>query len=461
MVYYIIMCTFDLRAPPERKEIKEDLPLNSASDVWQAVLKLLEQHLSPTAISTWFSDCQVVELLDNRLILHTGSKFSQDIIMTRYLDLVKDALKEIFAADFDVQVIGDEELARRINRQPPLRQEFLGGDQFTFDKFVVGPTNRIAYAAALAVSQNPATKYNPLFIYGDSGLGKTHLLYSIANALRISRPDFRIVYIKGDDFTNELINAIQTGSNSEFREKFRMADLLLVDDIQFIAGKIQTQEEFFHTFNALYESGRQIVLTSDRAPKDMLRLEDRLKSRFEGGLMVDVQPPDYETRVAIVKNKAARMGIPLAEEACVYIAENIKANIRQIEGILKKIQAYLELERAGILDMTLVENITREVIRSERSYTPEYIVEKTAAFYNLSPEDILGKGKTKSIAAARQMATYLMRKLTTLTLEEIGGALNRDHSTILHSIRKIEESVNTDADLSDTVRDITANIMNK
>ena len=444
-----------------QKEIKEDLPLNSASDVWQAVLKLLEQHLSPTAISTWFSDCQVVELLDNRLILHTPSEFSQNIIMTRYLDLVKDALKEIFAADFDVQVIGDEELARRINRQPPLRQEFLGGDQFTFDKFVVGPTNRIAYAAALAVSQNPATKYNPLFIYGDSGLGKTHLLYSIANALRISRPDFRIVYIKGDDFTNELINAIQTGSNSEFREKFRMADLLLVDDIQFIAGKIQTQEEFFHTFNALYESGRQIVLTSDRAPKDMLRLEDRLKSRFEGGLMVDVQPPDYETRVAILKNKAARMSIPLAEEACVYIAENIKSNIRQIEGILKKIQAYLELERAENLDMDLVENITKEVIRSERSYTPEYIIEKTATFYDLSPEDILGKGKTKNIAAARQMATYLMRKLTTLTLEEIGGVMNRDHTTILHSIRKIEDSVNTDAALGDTVRDITANIMNK
>ena len=435
--------------------------MNSTSDVWQAVLKLLEQHLSPTAISTWFSDCQVVELLDNRLILHTPSEFSQNIIMTRYLDLVKDALKEIFAADFDVQVIGDEELARRINRQPPLRQEFLGGDQFTFDKFVVGPTNRIAYAAALAVSQNPATKYNPLFIYGDSGLGKTHLLYSIANALRISRPDFRIVYIKGDDFTNELINAIQTGSNSEFREKFRMADLLLVDDIQFIAGKIQTQEEFFHTFNALYESGRQIVLTSDRAPKDMLRLEDRLKSRFEGGLMVDVQPPDYETRVAILKNKAARMSIPLAEEACVYIAENIKSNIRQIEGILKKIQAYLELERAENLDMDLVENITKEVIRSERSYTPEYIIEKTATFYDLSPEDILGKGKTKNIAAARQMATYLMRKLTTLTLEEIGGVMNRDHTTILHSIRKIEDSVNTDAALGDTVRDITANIMNK
>ena len=435
--------------------------MNSASDVWQAVLKLLEQHLSPTAISTWFEGCQVVELVDNRLVLYTSSLFSQNVIMTRYADLVKDALREIFSADFEIQVIGDEELARRISRRPALRTDSLGGEQFTFDKFVVGPTNRIAYAAALAVSQHPAENYNPLFIYGDSGLGKTHLLYSIANALRITCPDYRIVYIKGDDFTNELINAIQTGTNSEFREKYRMADLLLVDDIQFIAGKIQTQEEFFHTFNALHESKRQIVLTADRAPKDMLRLEERLRSRFEGGLMVDVQPPDYETRVAIIKNKAVGMGIPLPEEGCVYIAENIKANIRQIEGILKKIQAYLELEQRGSLDMELVESVTREVIRSERSYTPEYIVEKTAAFYNLAPEDILGKGKTKSIAAARQMATYLMRKLTTLTLEEIGGVLNRDHSTILHSIRKIEESINTDAALSDTVRDITANIMNK
>ena len=434
--------------------------MNSADDVWQAVLKLLEQHLTPTAIGTWFTDCQVVELQDNRLVLYTRSKFSQNVIMTRYADLVKDALREIFGADFDLQVLGDEEMTRRLS-QSSARQDNSRGDQSTVDKFVVGPTNRIAYAAALAVSQNPAEKYNPLFIYGDSGLGKTHLLYSIGNALRISHPDFRIVYIKGDDFTNELISAIQNGSNSEFREKFRMADLLLVDDIQFIAGKIQTQEEFFHTFNTLHESGRQIVLTSDRAPKDMLRLEDRLKSRFEGGLMVDVQPPDYETRMAILKNKAIRMGIPLPEEACAYIAENIKVNIRQIEGILNKIQAYLELEQQGELDMALVESITKDVIRSERTFTPEYIVEKTSSYYNLTPEDIMGKGKTKSIATARQMATYLMRKLTTLTLEEIGAVLKRDHSTILHSIRKVEESINTDAALSDTIRDITANIMNK
>ena len=324
-----------------------------------------------------------------------------------------------------------------------------------------GMCDKIAYAAAVAVSQNPATKYNPLFIYGDSGLGKTHLLYSIAHALRKSNPNYRIVYIKGDDFINELISAIQTGQNSEFRDKYRRADLLLVDDIQFIAGKTQTQEEFFHTFNALYESGKQIVLTSDRPPKDMLRLEDRLKSRFEAGLMVDVQPPDFETRVAIVKNKSLRLGIPIADDVCFYIAENIKANIRQIEGILKKIQAYIELEAESSISMELVERISKDVIRSEKSYAPEFIIEKIAAYYNLSVEDILGKGKTKNIANARQIAIYLMRKLTGLTLAEIGGALNRDHSTVLHSIRKIEDSIATDSELADTIRDITANITNK
>ena len=435
--------------------------MNSTGDVWNGILALLEKELSPTAVATWFGGCRILELQDNLLVLHTSSDFCRDIIRKRYSGYVKNALKEIFAADFEVQVIGDSELEERMATKPEVRTEMFGSDQFTFDKFVVGNSNRIAYAAAVAVSEHPATKYNPLFIYGDSGLGKTHLLYSIANVIKKRNPNSRIVYIKGDDFTNELIRAIQQGKNSEFREKFRSADLLLVDDIQFIAGKIQTQEEFFHTFNALYESGKQIVLTSDRPPKEMLRLEDRLKSRFEGGLMVDVQPPDYETRVAIVKNKAMRLNIPLADEACFFIAENIKANIRQIEGILKKIQAHLELESEGVVTIELVERITREVIRSEKTYTPEYIVDKTADYYNIEPDQIFGKGKTKNVAAARQMSIYLMRKLTGLTLEEIGSVLNRDHSTILHSIRKVEESVNTDPSVSDTVRDITANIMNK
>ena len=437
-------------------------PVNSHSDVWNGVLKILETRLSPTAVATWFGDCRIVDLQENSIVLHTSSAYSRNIIMNRYASMVQDALRDIFAAEFSISVIDDEELERYLRSSRELPGGEVGGsEQFTFEKFVVGGSNKIAYAAAVAVSQNPAIKYNPLFIYGDSGLGKTHLLYSIAHALRKSNPNYRIVYIKGDDFINELISAIQTGQNSEFRDKYRRADLLLVDDIQFIAGKTQTQEEFFHTFNALYESGKQIVLTSDRPPKDMLRLEDRLKSRFEAGLMVDVQPPDFETRVAIVKNKSLRLGIPIADDVCFYIAENIKANIRQIEGILKKIQAYIELEAESSISMELVERISKDVIRSEKSYAPEFIIEKIAAYYNLSVEDILGKGKTKNIANARQTAIYLMRKLTGLTLAEIGGALNRDHSTVLHSIRKIEDSIATDSELADTIRDITANITNK
>ncbi len=435
--------------------------MNSHSDVWNGVLKILETKLSPTAVSTWFGDCRIVDLQESSIVLYTPSAYCRNIIVNRYAAMVQDALREIFAAEFSVSVIDDGEMERYLNSSRELPGELAGSEQFTFEKFVVGGPNKIAYAAAVAVSQNPATKYNPLFIYGDSGLGKTHLLYSIAHVLRSSNPNYRIVYIKGDDFINELISAIQTGQNSEFRDKYRRADLLLVDDIQFIAGKTQTQEEFFHTFNALYESGKQIVLTSDRPPKDMLRLEDRLKSRFEAGLMVDVQPPDFETRVAIVKNKSLRLGIPIADDVCFYIAENIKANIRQIEGILKKIQAYIELEVDSSVSMELVERISKDVIRSEKSYAPEYIVEKIAAYYNLTVEDILGKGKTKNIANARQIAIYLMRKLTGLTLAEIGSALNRDHSTVLHSIRKIEDSITTDTELADTIRDITANITNK
>ena len=457
--FFDIMYRFGLtvKFPSERQACA----MNSISDVWKEVLKFLEKELSPTAVATWFGDCQVLDIQDNLMVLHTRSAYSKDIITSRYAAGVKEALREIFAADFELKVICDDELNNYLNHSRTAPPDPFGGEQFTFEKFVVGGSNRIAFAAAVAVSQNPATKYNPLFIYGDSGLGKTHLLYSIAHVLRNSAPAFRIVYIKGDEFTNELISAIQTGRNSEFREKYRMADLLLVDDIQFIAGKVQTQEEFFHTFNTLYESGKQIVLTSDRPPKDLLRLEDRLKSRFEGGLMVDVQPPDYETRVAIVKNKAVRLGIPLADNACVYIAENIKANIRQIEGILKKILAYIELENADSVTMDLVERITKEVIRSEKTYTPEYIVEKIAAYYDVSVDEIKGKGKTKQVATARQVAIYLMRKLTGLTLMEIGTVLNRDHSTVLHAIRKIEDSLTSDPELADTLRDITANITNK
>ena len=435
--------------------------MNSNADLWNEILKLLARDLSDTAVSTWFGDCRVLEVQDNLLLLHCPSEYSREIILTRYADLLKKVLKEIFAADFEISILTTEEMEQYLEKHRSPASDPFGSEEFTFEKFIVGNSNKMAFAAAKAVADNLANKYNPLLIYGDSGLGKTHLLYSIAHAIRHNRPKSRIVYIKGDDFTNELIGAIQTGRNSEFREKYRRADLLLVDDIQFIAGKVQTQEEFFHTFNTLYESGRQIVLTSDRPPKEMLRLEDRLRSRFEGGLMVDISPPDYETRVAIVKTKAARLGIPLAEDAGNYIAENIKANIRQIEGILKKIQAYIDLQGAGAVNMELVQRITKEIIDSEKAYAPEYIIAKVADFYDITPEEVIGKGKTKNVANARQMSIFLIRKLTGLTLEQIGEVMNRDHSTVLHSIRKVEESLQNDPKLVDTVHDITANITNK
>ena len=432
--------------------------MNSYAEVWEKVCTLLEQSLSSISVDTWFRNCTVMDLTADRLILHAESPFTRDTIRERYTDLLKSTLHEIYGLDFEVTVLAEGDLI-----DPPKQPEKdpFAGDVFTFEKFIVGPSNRLAFAAAQGVADNPAVVYNPLLIYGDSGLGKTHLMYSIAHSIRNHFPDHRIVYIKGEDFTNELVEAIKTGRNSEFREKYRQADLLLVDDIQFISGKERTQEEFFHTFNTLYESGKQIVLTSDRPPKDMLRLEDRLRSRFEGGLLVDVQPPDYETRVAIIRTKAQRMGFSLTVETVAYIADNIKANIRQIEGILKKIQAYIQLQGEGIIGMDLIRRITKEVIDSEKAFTPEYIISKIADYFNITSEDILGKSKIKTVANARQIAIYLIRSLTGLTLDNIGKVFGRDHSTILHSIRKVEDALPNDPETADIIRDITANISNK
>ena len=333
--------------------------------------------------------------------------------------------------------------------------------RFTFDRFVVGASNRMAHAAAMAVARNPAAAYNPLFIYGGPGLGKTHLLYAIGHEIKRSHHEFRIVYIKGDEFTNELVSAIQSGRNTDFRDKYRFADLLLVDDIQFIAGKIQTQEEFFHTFNTLYEAGKQIVLTSDRPPKEMLRLEERLRSRFEWGLLMDIQPPDYETRLAIIRNKAQSMGVPLEDHIAEYIAENVTENIRQLEGTVKKILAYRELIADADINIELVEKITHEIIRGDREYTPDMIIEKVAAYYSITPDEIKGSSRQKNTALARQISMYLIRKLINMPLTDIGAVMgNKDHSTVMHSIKKIESGMAT-PEFADVIRDITANITNK
>ena len=326
----------------------------------------------------------------------------------------------------------------------------------------MGNSNKFAHAAAQAVA-NDEKIYNPLFIYGESGLGKTHLLYAIRHEIQKKHPDYNIVYVKGDDFTNELIFAIQSGRNIEFREKYRKADFFLMDDIQFIAGKESTQEEFFHTFNALYESNHQIVFTSDRPPNEILKLTDRLKTRFESGLLADIQPPDYETRMAIIRNKATQLGLILPPDVMEYIAENITLNVRQIEGSVKKIKAYREMmtdTANNPLTVAAVSKIIKDMFKEKTEYipTPDDIIEETGRYYNLSSADLKGPRRTKNVSMARQISMYLVRVITNLPLKDVGDIFNRDHTTVMFAIEKVEGELKKSPALAQTVKDITSNI---
>ena len=431
----------------------------SSAYVWAKVLNHMEERLGAVTVSAWFDDAEVVELNENNLILYSPSDFRREIIRRRCTEYIHDALKEIFNSDAKLLVFGDEELnARKQKGKSPTSMDF--NPQFTFDNFVVGPSNRFAHSAAIAVSKTPGQVYNPLFIYGPPGVGKTHLLYAIANGIRKENPNANIVYIKGDQFTNELIDAIKNGKNIEFRSKYREADLFLVDDIQFIAGKESTQEEFFHTFNKLYEEHKQIVLTSDRKPDDMLTLEERLRSRFLWGLIADINPPDYETRMAIIQNKAKQLGLALTDDVCNYIAINITNNVRQIEGTVKKILAYRDLNNMP-LDLPNISRAIDDMFKSEGNAlpTPPLIITQVCKFYNVDESVLRGTQKNKGTAEARQVAMYLIRKLTNLSLPDIGKEFARDHSTVLYAIRKVEVALkNGDTNMQNNIRDITANI---
>ena len=434
----------------------------SSAYVWAKVLGHMESRLTPQVVSTWFDDTEILELTDEKLVLYSPSSFRKDIILRRCVGYIKEAMQEIFQLNVDVVVLDDTEIeAYRGKSQKPEFIEF--NPQFTFDNFVVGSSNRFAHAAAVSVANNPAETYNPLFIYGPSGLGKTHLLYAIASVVHKNHPSYNIVYIKGDQFTNELIAALQEGRNNEFRYKYRNADLFLVDDIQFIAGKESTQEEFFHTFNNLYESHKQIVLTSDRPPNEMVRLEDRLRTRFEWGLLADIQPPDYETRMAIIKNKAVNLGFDLPDDVCNYIAENITNNVRQIEGTVKKIKAFKELN-GMVLDVPNVARAIKDMFKgkTENLPTPSLIVSEVCQYYGIEEQVLRSTLKNKNTAEARQVAMYLIRTMTNLSLPEIGREFDRDHTTVMHGLKKVEQTLqNSASPLNDTIRDITANVNNK
>lgn len=425
------------------------------NDIWKMVRELLQKDLTQVTMDAWFSDLTAVEFQNDRFVLHTPDSFKQEIIEARYLDNIKSALHELFSADIDVVITTGEFIN---NNQ---KKEKNAEDEYTFKQFIVGSSNKFAHAAATAVANNPGRSYNPLFIYGQSGLGKTHLLYAIASAVRGTYPNDRIIYIKGEDFTNELINSIQTARVQEFRDKYRSSDVLLVDDVQFIAGKDSTQEEFFHTFNTLYESKKQIVLTSDRPPKEINLLEDRLKTRFEWGLIADIQPPDYETRIAIIRLKAESLGIELSSEINDYIATTITANVRQLEGTVKKIKALHELMGREI-DKSLAEEAITDIFKENPGMkpTPEIILQEVSNFYTIPVEKLRGSGRSRDMVQPRQVAMYLVRKLTDYSLPEIGKVFSRDHTTVLHSINKVEEYLKTTTEMENIIKTLIANIRN-
>ena len=437
--------------------------MNSVADVWQNVLLQLKRDLSETTIATWFDELSAVDIKGNTFILYCPNDFKKGYIESLFQKNIKAVLHDIFSTDFEIQILDNDGYAAFNGGAAKKQNDRFTSDEFSFETFVVGPSNKLAHAASKAVAEHPAQNYNPLLIYGDSGLGKTHLIYAIANVIRRNDPNSKIAYVKGDDFTNELVDAIREGKTAEMREKYRQADLLLVDDIQFIAGKKQTQEEFFHTFNTLYESGRQIVLTSDRPPSEMTQLEDRLRTRFEWGLLVDVAPPDFETRLAIVKNKAALLGMDLPDKISAYIAENVTANVRQLEGTINKILAYKDL-LGNEADEETVTRAMQDILKRSSEYipTPEAILEFISKYYNVDVNLIKGQQRVREAVGPRQIAMYLIRSMTNLSVVDIGKIFdNRDHSTVLYSIQQVEKKMKQDPSYAETVKELKTNINSK
>ena len=419
---------------------KGALSLNSIADVWKNVLDRLRSQLSETTINTWFDEVEVVTMEDSAFVLHCSNSFKKSTIEARFMSHIKAALKDIFSSDLEVKILDDQQLSAYHGVAPDRPGSLLESDAFTFGTYVVGPQNKMAYAAARAVAEKPAEHYNPLFIYGDSGLGKTHLLYAIAHQVRQRQPEARIVYIKGDDFTNELIASIREGKNAEFREKYRQS-----------------------TLNTLYESGRQIVLTSDRPPREMSQLEDRLQTRFEWGLMVDVAPPDFETRLAIIKNKAALLGVQLPDDISSFIAENLTANVRQIEGALNKLLAYRDL-LGNQVDGEAVSRAVKDMLKKYNEFvpSPSLIIEYICRYYDVDEEQVRGQGRKRDLMEARQTAMYLIRRMTNLSLNDIGKEFgDRDHTTVLHSLDQVEKKMRSDPAYAEKVKEITTNINNK
>ena len=441
--------------------------MESFEEAWGIICSYCKTKITDVAYNTWISRIEPIELdFDkNKAVILVPNDFHRQTITRCYLSLLNEAFEAVFGQIFVIEMKIPEEISVKEEQQAAANAEITDiSYEYTFDTFIVGSSNKFAHAACLAVATNPANAYNPLFLYGNSGLGKTHLLYAIGNEIKKNSPEKTICYIKGDDFTNELIESLRMARMSEFRKKYRQADILLVDDVQFIGGKESTQEEFFHTFNALYDARKQIVLTSDRPPKEIKTLEDRLRSRFEQDLIADIQPPDLETRIAIIKRKAELDGVEISDEVCEYVASKIKANIRQLEGTVKKIKAkyYLDGEKPTI---NSVQGIISDILNNDAppEVTVERIIDEVARTYGVSADEIRSqKNRSANISNARHIAIYVTRELTTLSMVAIGEEFgNRHYSTIIYTIQKVQKMMEKDRKVKEIIDDTIKNIRDR
>ncbi len=438
-------------------------------EICAKIISLLEQSdLSPVFIETWFDELEILEITDDTIVFYTPTPFKRDFIKSRCFTELSDAAETLFNGKMKITILaGSDEVKAYREESASLSTERAENDHYTFKYFIVGASNRFAHAAAMAVAQNPGSAnkpsaYNPLFIYGRSGLGKTHLLYAIAGEVEHRYPDYKIVYTKGADFLNEVITSLGKQKIEEMRQKYRQADLLLVDDVHFIAGKERTEEEFFHIFNELYENKKQIVLTSDRPPRDIPSLQERLVSRFEWGLLADIQPPDFETRVAIIHSKSQLMNFPLPEKVEFYIADTVLNNIRQLESAVNKIRALHELNGLPVT-VEMAEKAVEDLIHdpSATPITVPRILNEVSSYYSIKPDRIISLNRAKDTVLPRYVAIFLVREMTDLSTLEIGKEFGRDHSTILYAIKKIQDQILSDPSLESALNDIKTNLLEK
>lgn len=452
---------------------------NQLTSLWEKILNIVKTELSEVGFNTWIKCLEPVNISQDTIFLAVPNDFTKGILETRYVDLISNAVTMVTSKKYEIKfVLSSDDIVAEMNSKntSQLSENTPGNEKpndelttstlnpkYTFDTFVIGNSNRFAHAASLAVAESPAKAYNPLFIYGGVGLGKTHLMHAIGHYALNNSPNARVVYVTSEKFTNELINSIKDDKNEEFRTKYRNVDILLIDDVQFIAGKERTQEEFFHTFNALYEANKQIIMSSDRPPKEIPTLEDRLRSRFEWGLIADIQPPDFETRIAILKKKADVEKLSIPNEVMAYIADKIQSNIRELEGALIRLVAFSSLTNKEI-SVELASEALKDIISNKNSkqITIDLIQDVVSSYYNLRIEDFKSKRRTKNVAFPRQIAMYLARKLTDLSLPKIGEEFGgRDHTTVIHAYEKITSLLETDDSFKETIDDLIKKIQKK